>query len=366
MKKYLLYLIMILVTTSGCVSKTLHEEVLGNLKVANVELNNVRNALKECIRTTEELKKDRDLLTQAMTGEVSNLKDRLDELKGERNDLRGKNDFLERENNRLMQKTGELSAQKEKELAEMRHTYENLVGEMESEIESGQIKITQAMDKLSVNFVEKILFDSGKSKIKPAGMAVLKRVGDILKKVTDKQIRVEGHTDNVPIGVALQKKFATNWELSAVRATTVVRFLDSEVGLAPAHMSAAGYSHYKSVATNDTKDGRAENRRIEIVLLPMDVDRVLDELKNSDGMSPASEPMSGESMNSDPATSESATTEPTTSAMTIEPQAGEPMTIEPQASEPMVIEPMTSQPIATTPITTEPIASEPVTNEPTP
>lgn len=319
MKKYLLYLIMIMVTTSGCVSKNLHEEVLGYLKVTNVELDNAKNSLLECVRTREELKKDRDLLTQAMTGEVSNLKDRLDELKGERNDLRGKNDFLERENDRLMQKAGELSAQKEKELAEMRHTYENLVGEMEGEIASGQIKITQAMDKLSVNFVEKILFDSGKSEIKPAGMSVLKRVGDILKKVTDKQIRVEGHTDNVPIGVALQKKFSTNWELSAVRATTVVRFLDSEVGLAPAHMSAAGYSHYKSVATNDTKDGRAENRRIEIVLLPMDVDRVLDELKDGSGMSGASEPIATTPITTEPISSEPVTGEPVTNEPTPKP-----------------------------------------------
>lgn len=309
MKKYVLYLALIMLTASGCVSKTIHEKTLGDLKVSNVEINNLQNSLKECVRTTEELKRDLDLLNQAMTGEVSNMRERLDELKSERDDYRTKNDFLNRENNRLMQKAGELSAQKEAELAKIKETYENLVGEMKGEIESGQIKITQAMDKLSVNFVEKILFDSGKSEIKSEGMSVLKRVGDILKKVTDKQISVEGHTDNVPIGPKLQEKFATNWELSAVRATTVVRFLDSEVGLAPAHMSAVGYSHYKPVADNDVESGRAENRRIEIVLLPMDPGSVLQELKGEESAPIASEPTTTEPMTSEPATSEPVTGE---------------------------------------------------------
>ncbi len=319
MKKYVLYLAIIILTASGCVSKTVHEKTLGDLKVSNVEINNLQNSLKECVRTTEELKRDLDLLNQAMTGEVSSMRERLDELKNERDDYRTKNDFLNRENNRLMQKAGELTAEKEAELAKIKETYENLVGEMKGEIESGQIKITQAMDKLSVNFVEKILFDSGRAEIKPTGMAILKRVGEILKKVTDKQISVEGHTDNVPIGPKLQETFATNWELSAVRATTVVRFLDSEVGLAPAHMSAVGYSHYKPVADNDVESGRAENRRIEIVLLPMDPGSVLQELKGEeekkkkiDSENSAEEPVTGEPMTSEPMIGEPVAGEPAT------------------------------------------------------
>ena len=92
-------------------------------------------------------------------------------------------DYLEREVDRLKVKAGELSAEKEHELANVKQTYDNLVKEMRQEIEQGDIKITQAVDKLSVNFVEKILFDSGKDRIKPAGLDVLKRVGDILKGV---------------------------------------------------------------------------------------------------------------------------------------------------------------------------------------
>ena len=188
-------------------------------------------------------------------------------------------DYLEREVDRLKVKAGELSAEKEHELANVKQTYDNLVKEMRQEIEQGDIKITQAVDKLSVNFVEKILFDSGKDRIKPAGLDVLKRVGDILKGVGDRQIRVEGHTDNVPIGSRTRKRFPTNWELSTARATRVVRYLRDQVGISPDLLSATGYADNRPVADNETFEGRAQNRRIEIVLLPLDIDRVLKELK---------------------------------------------------------------------------------------
>ena len=71
-----------------------------------------------------------------------------------------------------------------------------------------------------------VLFDSGQAVVKPAGLKVLKQVSDVLKDVPDKQIRIEGHTDNVPIGVKLRDKFAPNWELSTTRATSIVQVLN--------------------------------------------------------------------------------------------------------------------------------------------
>jgi chemotaxis protein MotB len=188
-------------------------------------------------------------------------------------------EYLDREVERLRVKAGELSAAKEQEVANLKRTYEDLVKEMQIEIEQGDIKITQAVDRLSVNMVDKILFDSGHAEIKPEGIEVLKRVGEILGKITDKQIRVEGHTDNVRIGPKIRRKFSTNWELSTARATNVVRYFQDKAGLDPKLLSAAGYSLYRPVAENETTEGRAQNRRIEIVLLPLDIDRVLEELK---------------------------------------------------------------------------------------
>lgn len=188
-------------------------------------------------------------------------------------------DYLKREVERLQAKTGELSAQKEKELADVKNTYENLVKEMKTEIEKGDIKITQAVDRLTVNLVEKILFDSGKAEVKPEGLKILKRVGDILKGVSDKQIRIAGHTDNVPIGAKIRHKYPTNWELSTTRATNVVRYLQDTVGVDPTMLFASGFSEYRPVATNKTEEGKAQNRRIEIVLFPKDIESVLEELK---------------------------------------------------------------------------------------
>ena len=101
---------------------------------------------------------------------------------------------------------------------------------------------------------------------------MLDRVAEILRKITDRQIKVEGHTDNVPIGPAIIDRFPTNWELSTARATTVVRHLQ-ERGLDSKLLSAEGYSEYRPVASNETEEGRAKNRRIEIVLIPLDVAR---------------------------------------------------------------------------------------------
>jgi chemotaxis protein MotB len=163
--------------------------------------------------------------------------------------------------------------EKERSMEEMKKTYDSLMGEMSQEIKKGEITITQLKDKLSVNLVEKILFDSGSAEIKKDGKKVLDRVAEILAKITDKQVRVAGHTDNVPIGYRIREKFPTNWELSAARATTVARYLQDK-GINPGLLSACGYSEYRPVASNDTEEGRTKNRRIELDLIPREIDKV--------------------------------------------------------------------------------------------
>ncbi len=169
----------------------------------------------------------------------------------------------------LQAKIADLSVEKEQEIDRLADTYEKLVTDMQAEIEQGQVTITQLADRLSVSMVDKILFPSGKAEIMPEGIEVLERVGNILKNVEDKTIRVEGHTDNVQIHPNLQKQFPTNWELSTTRATNVVRFLQETVGIKPAYLQAIGMSEYHPVAGNDTQEGRSQNRRIEIILVPL-------------------------------------------------------------------------------------------------
>ncbi len=163
--------------------------------------------------------------------------------------------------------------EKEKSIAELKKTYDSMVGAMQEEMQKGEITITQLKDKLTLSMVEEILFDSGSSKVKKNGEKVLDRVAEVLKKVTDKQIRIEGYTDNVPIGGALAEKFPTNWELSTARATNVVRYLQKD-GIDPQLLGACGYSEYRPIALNDTDEGKAKNRRIEVVLTPKDFVKV--------------------------------------------------------------------------------------------
>jgi len=108
-----------------------------------------------------------------------------------------------------------------------------------------------------------------KEQIKKEGLAVLKRVVEISKKVKDKNIRIEGHTDNVKITSRLAKVYPTNWELSAARAINVLKYLQQQ-GIDPKILSATAFGEYQPLADNSTAEGRAKNRRIAIILLPQD------------------------------------------------------------------------------------------------
>ncbi len=104
--------------------------------------------------------------------------------------------------------------------------------------------------------------------IKPKGQEVLLKLADSFRDSKGENIAVEGHTDDVQIGSALIDRFPTNWELSTARATAVVRFLQEKGNIAPERLTASGFGFYRPVATNETPEGRKQNRRIEIILVP--------------------------------------------------------------------------------------------------
>ena len=148
---------------------------------------------------------------------------------------------------------------------------EELTNSLKQEIEEKSVKITELEGKLTVNLMDKVLFDSGKAVIKKEGREVLNKIAtNLLNKYPDRAILVEGHTDNVPIGGELKSKFPSNWELSTARATAAVKYLQDYGGVTPERLSAIGYSEYHPIASNDTVEGKARNRRIEIILLPPD------------------------------------------------------------------------------------------------
>lgn len=116
---------------------------------------------------------------------------------------------------------------------------------------------------VGIRFKDSVLFDSGKADVKDSLKGTIARIGSILSK-DDNYIRVEGHTDNIPIN---NSQFKSNWQLSAVRAANVAQLLIEESGISPQKISAVGYGEYRPIADNSTAEGRSKNRRVDIVLI---------------------------------------------------------------------------------------------------
>ncbi|MEN8135532.1 MAG: OmpA family protein [Thermodesulfobacteriota bacterium] len=278
----------------GCVSKNAFEMMEGeatrleaeledlqgrynNLKDAKAEINSQKETLEQEQIVLQADNKQLNLILEAKSDSfsevISNLRQQMAnqkddcelQIKADEEQI----DALGLKNNNLHNELKQLRQAKEQEVAEMSTTYEELLSKMETEIDKGQVTISELKGKLTVNMVDAILFASGKAEVKDEGMQVLQKVVDILKSVTDKAIRVEGHTDNVKIGEALARRYPTNWELSSRRAVNVTRFLQAQ-GLNPEYLSAAAYGEYAPVADNETDEGKAQNRRIEIVLIAKD------------------------------------------------------------------------------------------------
>jgi chemotaxis protein MotB len=170
-----------------------------------------------------------------------------------------------------------LAVEKEKREQELRaaqDTYGELIDKMRSEISRGEVTISELQGKLTVNLVEKILFDSGSAEIKNGGKEVLSKVGTILNDVKDKEIRVEGYSDNLPISPRLQSIYPSNWELSSARAISVVQFLRNTLDVPGERLCASGFAEFRPIADNSTPEGRSQNRRIQIILAPREAELV--------------------------------------------------------------------------------------------
>jgi chemotaxis protein MotB len=157
---------------------------------------------------------------------------------------------------------------KEKKLERANQNYQEMVKQLREQIQQKEVWISTVEEKTSIHFLDKILFEPGNTEITPQGRQVLKNVAEGLKKLSDTEIRVEGHSDNQPLSEAARAVYIDNLGLSVDRATVVARTFRM-MGVDPRNLSATGFSMYRPVASNDTPDGRQQNRRVEIVLAPL-------------------------------------------------------------------------------------------------
>lgn len=119
---------------------------------------------------------------------------------------------------------------------------------------------------LMITILENVLFDSGKADVKVESLNIAKEMSNLLVSAAPREITVSGHTDNVPIANA---QFASNWELSTQRAVNFMQALLQNDQLNPGKFSAIGYGEYRPIAPNDTPEGKAKNRRVEVFILPL-------------------------------------------------------------------------------------------------
>ncbi|MFH2045403.1 MAG: OmpA family protein [Pseudomonadota bacterium] len=206
-----------------------------------------------------------------LSSDIDAMQSQYTTLEDEKNSLKDQLLALQADNKKLKSEAEAIELKSKEDITAMKSTYADLMDNMKSEVEEGNITITQLKDKLKVNMVDEILFSSGETRITPQGIEVLRRVGEILLNVKDKAINVGGYTDNVPIGPGLKNRYPSNWELSAARATNVVRYLQETTGIDPTLLSATGYGEYNPIASNETPEGQSKNRRIEILLVPKEI-----------------------------------------------------------------------------------------------
>ena len=150
--------------------------------------------------------------------------------------------------------------------AEMEQLRADLNQKLEQQISENQALVQKVSDLTVITLGETALFGSGLADLTPAGAETVNKIAETLKDYPGYHLRVEGHTDNRAIGKNLKTKFSSNWELSTARATAVVRYMIYGLQIAPERLSAAGYAQYRPASDNNSKEGRAMNRRIRAVV----------------------------------------------------------------------------------------------------
>jgi chemotaxis protein MotB len=242
-------------------------------KADDAEIARLQGALADA----QQQMQDRDQKLSDLTTSDHNVQAQLDETTAIDAKLRGELERLGKNVDQMLQEKGTLSKALDDtraRLEELRRAqaaaearaqlFQQFVQKFKKMIDAGQLKIATRNGRLVIVLSNDVLFDSGQTLLKPAGKDALVQVARVLKTVTGRSFQVAGDTDNLPIQTA---RFPSNWELSTARAVEVVKLLVAQ-GVDPKGLSAAGYGEFDPVAGNDTADGRAKNRRIEITLQP--------------------------------------------------------------------------------------------------
>jgi chemotaxis protein MotB len=215
---------------------------------------------------------------QTLNAENAAMADRLQSLGEDVSSLRARSGQLSADLEAARARAEEL-ARRERQQQERLAAFRTMLCRFRAMIESQQLRVRIVRGRMVIELPSNILFRSGSADLSEEGEGALNQVAAVLREIGNRNFQVAGHTDNEPIR---RSRFSSNWELSSVRALQVVEYLE-EQNVNPSHLSVAGYGQHAPVASNDSETGRAENRRIEIVLMPN-----LDELPDLSSLEGAS------------------------------------------------------------------------------
>ncbi len=231
---------------------------------------------------------------EGLKGNISNLNQSITDIEKKYNELSGeKLSESEQFNLALKQKSDELKekerilAEREKTLNELRQVIarqdsitnrlNNILRDALLGFKSDELSVEIKNGKVYVSMSDKLLFKSGSAAVETKGKEAIKLLAGVLDKNLDIDILIEGHTDNIPIKTAI---YRDNWDLSVGRATSIVRILTDEYKILPTRLTASGKGEFWPRATNETPEGRASNRRTEIILSPK-LDEIMQLLKTN-------------------------------------------------------------------------------------
>ena len=192
------------------------------------------------------------------------------QLRMENEGLRKEVDSLQQLQRDYSDKLRELESLSAEEKAAMRSEMDQMRQELnanlEEQIEEKNALVQKVRDLTIIEIGEAALFGSGEADLTKDGSRVIRQLTEVLDQYPGYHIRVEGHTDSVPIGAELKSIFPSNWELSSARATTVVRYMIYGLEFDPMRLSAVGHGKNRPIVSNGTRDGRAKNRRIQLIV----------------------------------------------------------------------------------------------------
>ncbi|MCJ7766427.1 MAG: OmpA family protein, partial [Thiovulaceae bacterium] len=252
-------LTLIALLSTGCVTKQTHDATL-------LELDKTRHSLGTAQKTINE----QQLQIKGNKEEIARINEEIARRNNELSELDLKKAVLQQELDAAQKQLQESQAQLETmrqieaETKKRNEIYARFVKELQKMIDGGQLTVSIEQGRIVINLPENVLFASGRATVNSDGQEALKQIANVLKEFSDRRFQVEGHTDNVPMKSA---RFPSNWELSTARALSVVHLMVQE-GVEAKNVSAAGFGEFHPRAVNDTREGRALNRRIEIVMQP--------------------------------------------------------------------------------------------------